>query len=143
MTTPALPSTSLLPMALSASVSLLIFELRELAGSARSRRIQEWTSAGAVDQLAGTEAPSLMFGVGKGQRGEAARTFNALAKALAAMAFCPGGVTFAGQFWCDTHRPGGGSAEWPCQGCVEEAPADPPPASQRPITTLAVAGGRL
>lgn len=126
-------------MALSASVPLLIFELRELAGPARSRRIQAWTSAEAVDQLAGTEAPSLMFGAGKGQRGEAARTFNALAKALAAMAFCPGGVTFAGQHWC--------AAECDCpaataQGRVVHTQRRDETPSVR-IVTIDVAGGRL
>lgn len=34
-----------------------------------------------------------------------AKTFNALARGLALLAHCPGGVTFAGLHWCTTAHP--------------------------------------
>lgn len=44
------------------------------------------------------------------KKGESARAFNALAEGLAALSFCPGGVTFLGVTWAATH-PESGSAE--------------------------------
>ncbi len=34
-----------------------------------------------------------------GKRGEVARVFNAIARGLACLAFCPGGIVFAGHHW--------------------------------------------
>lgn len=54
-------------------------------------RVEEWRREG-LDAIASC-GDVLMYG---GKRGEAAEVFNHLARALAAMAFLPGGVTFAG-----------------------------------------------
>ena len=43
----------------------------------------------------------LMFG--SKTRGKAAEVFNALAEGIAAAAFQPGGITFAGRHWCIDH----------------------------------------
>ena len=37
------------------------------------------------------------------KRGDTATGFAALARALAALAYQPGGITFAGQHWCVNH----------------------------------------
>lgn len=39
---------------------------------------------------------------GTARKGELARVFNALAQGVAILAFCPGGITFAGHHWAVT-----------------------------------------
>lgn len=78
--------------ALEAAVPLRMMELRALGEVARGRLIAAW-AAEAAEQVA-HHGDLLMF---RGKKaGESARVFNALAKGLAAAAFVPGGVTFAG-----------------------------------------------
>jgi hypothetical protein len=87
--------SALLSIALSAAVPLRIAEIK-LRGPAawdatvRVKR-EAWVSAIA------NKGDILLFRGGK--KGESAEVFNLTAEALAHMAFCPGGVTFAEQHW--------------------------------------------
>lgn len=81
---------------LAVAVPLRIWELSQLDSVTRGRRCKVWAED-AVEPVAG-DGDTLLFGSKKS--GGAARVFNALAKSLAALAHCPGGVTFAGLHWC-------------------------------------------
>lgn len=83
-----------LAIALEAAVPLWMLQLDELEPAERHDVMRAWATAGA-DAVA-SKGDTLMF---KSARGETAATFNALARGLAALAFCPGGVTFAGRHW--------------------------------------------
>jgi hypothetical protein len=84
----------LLKVTLSVAVPLRIAEL-ERAITNGSTTVEEIIKE-AKEQIGpvASESDKLLFGSSK--RGEAARVFNSLVKALAAMAFVPGGVTFSG-----------------------------------------------
>lgn len=68
--------------------------------------MRDWTDRHRVDaayraaDVVAERGDVLMFG---GGRGDAAEAFNWLAKGLAAAAYQPGGVTFAGRHWCTDH----------------------------------------
>ena len=94
-------SGSLLMVVLLAAVPLYIGELQRLQGETRTNQVRAWTAA-AVDALA-CQGDVLQYG---GARGEAAQVFNHLARALAALAHMPGGVSFAGTHWCVEHPMG-------------------------------------
>ena len=72
----------------------------------RARHIWWWAKT-AIDPIC-TKGDNLQYGVrGKpkptrADRAEIAETFNYLASALAALAYGPGGVSFAGRHWCTT-----------------------------------------
>jgi len=70
----------------------------------RERHIWWWTQT-AIDPIA-YRADNLMYGherkPTRAARAEIAETFNYLASALAALAYSPGGVSFAGRHWCTT-----------------------------------------
>lgn len=70
----------------------------------------------------------LMFGGSR--KGETAGAFNALAQGLAAAAYLPGGVTFAGLHWCLDH----GQCKDAADECVELHPKQFRP--RRPIVDL-------
>lgn len=78
--------------ALEVAVPLWIEQLAELEPAIRWARIAEWGSAAATEVA--SKGDVLMFG--SKRRGEAAEVFNHLARGLAAAAFVPGGVKFAG-----------------------------------------------
>jgi hypothetical protein len=80
---------------LAVAVPLLLHDLALLSPAQRAVRIRVWAKD-AVGPVA-SRGDALLFG---GKRGEPAKVFNALAKGLAALAYCPGGVTFAGRHWC-------------------------------------------
>lgn len=81
-----------LPLMLSVAVPLEIERLRQFGGPTDA----DYSSmAGIVDRL-GNRGDVLLFG---GPKGEPARLFSDLARALAVMAFLPGGVTAFGQTW--------------------------------------------
>ena len=80
-------------IALSAAVPLHIMIL-QVRGGPTDVDLQVAREASC---LLGEKGDLLMFRGGK--RGETARVFNALAKSLAVLAFCPGGVTLFGQHW--------------------------------------------
>lgn len=77
------------------AVPMWIEQLRNVGGQIpydeRDRIIEQINSKG----------DDLQYG---GKRGSAAQAFNAMAKGLAALAYAPGGVTFAGQHWCTDHQ---------------------------------------
>jgi hypothetical protein len=85
----------LLGIALSAAVPLRIMELRRMEPAARQLRITEWAAL-AVDVVA-SQGDVIQYR--SKTKGATANAFNHLALGLAALAWQPGGVTFAGQHW--------------------------------------------
>lgn len=83
-----------MPM-LDITVELRIFELRRLDGDARHARRMRWILE-AED--AGVFTEGLLVGA-RARPGEAATAFNALARAIAALAYMPHGVTLFGRHW--------------------------------------------
>lgn len=88
--------------ALDCAVPLRMLELARMTDAQRERHMQEW-AANAATALA-SRGDQLMFRTPprKGEGGTA-DTFNHLAAGLAAAAYLPGGVTFAGRHWCTDH----------------------------------------
>jgi hypothetical protein len=84
---------------LQAAVPLWILELTALPEVERDARIRTWARVGADE--GGSKGDVLQYG--SKRRGEAAAVFNHLARGLAAAAYQPGGVTWAGQHWCTDH----------------------------------------
>lgn len=80
-----------------------------------------------------------------------AEVFNPMAKGLAALAFCPGGVHFGGVHWCAASHPAGERSERPWElGCADVDGFDgarpqnaSPSRAERAVETVAVAGGVL
>lgn len=91
MTDELTPRQRLLLDSLSVAVPMRIAELMDDVPVVRWARIEEWRAA-AVEPVA-SRGDVLMYG---GKRGDAAEVFDHLAKGLAALAFAPGGVRFAG-----------------------------------------------
>lgn len=103
---------------LAAAVPLRIWELEGLDAVARNRRIAWWAREAAGQVAHRGDVP--MYGGAKS--GQAAAVFNHLARGLAAGAFAPGGVTFAGRHWC--------ARECPCPAGIQRDVIDPPPLSR-------------
>lgn len=81
--------------ALSVAVPLLIAEYRAGPGGGPSGRDRARVSATAG--LISGSSDGMLF---RGDKpGHAMKVFNAVADALAVLAFCPGGVSFAGEHW--------------------------------------------
>lgn len=117
------PAQVALLATLAVAVQLRIHELQEMPERVRERWLRLW-AAEAVDPLA-SRGDVLQYGGGK--RGEAAAVFNHLARGLAALAHCPGGVTFAGRHWCVDHDV--------CTGTTP-APRSAPPPTRRLVATI-------
>jgi hypothetical protein len=84
-------SSKLLPMSLAAAVPLWISQFSELSAEERLARVRGLETA---DDF----CLSMEHVLHKGPKpGDSARAFNNLAKAIALMAFCPGGVTLFGR----------------------------------------------
>jgi hypothetical protein len=113
---------ALLP-ALEVSVPLFIAELR---GTSHWQRVS--LAREDADQIA-AHGDALMFRGTK--KGQAARSFNALARGLAIGAYQPGGITFAGRHWCTDHDV--------CTG-AKPAPQPPPEPKRRPIVDVHLPG---
>lgn len=79
-----------LSMSLAAAVPLWIIQLQEYSWDEKMRIAKE--SEEALRRL----GEAILF---RTRPGESAEAFNALAKGIAVMAFCPGGVTCFGQTW--------------------------------------------
>lgn len=92
--------SSLMLMSLQLAVPLWIAELLDLDDEERAFKIEVWRSA-ALMPIA-ERGDLLMYGAGqsRSERGQTGTTFNHLARGLAALAFHPGGVKFAGRHWC-------------------------------------------
>lgn len=91
----AIEQHAALLIALEAAVPLHIIELRNWTPQQR----QNYASEAAT--VIGSQGDILQYGGGR--RGEVANVFNHLARGLAAAAYLPGGVTFAGAHWCTDH----------------------------------------
>lgn len=102
--------TGALTITLELAVPLWIAELAAMDETDRERHIWWWTQT-AADRIAGC-GDRLQYGDPKrrkSERAEVATDFNYLASGLAALAWQPGGVTFAGRHWCvpvSQRRPG-------------------------------------
>ncbi|MET8278237.1 hypothetical protein [Micromonospora sp. NPDC005174] len=122
----------LLTAALEAAVPLHILNLAQLPARVRDSIRQRWAAKG-VDEIA-HRGDTLQFGSKK--KGEAAQVFNALARALAAAAFQPGGITFAGVHWCTDHQQCADSSANPLD--VNATPGEPtgPTYQGRPINDV-------
>jgi hypothetical protein len=92
--------SSLMLMSLQLAVPLWIAELLALDEEDRAFAIEQWRRA-ALMPIA-ERGDLLMFGAGqsRSERGQTGQTFNHLARGIAALAFHPGGVRFAGRHWC-------------------------------------------
>lgn len=84
--------TDVLPISLDAAVPLHIAELRTASQDDRARIARD-----SADTVA-SQGDVLQYG-GTG----CAQAFNALARGLAAAAYQPGGITYAGRHWCTDH----------------------------------------
>ncbi|MEO8120822.1 MAG: hypothetical protein ABI606_16070 [Rhodoferax sp.] len=87
---------------LDGAVWLWIAQLRALDDATFALRWAYWTNAVMLD-VAGVFSEVLPAGGGK--LGEGARAFNALAQAIAALAFVPGGVTFGARHYQANREP--------------------------------------
>ena len=82
------PNHELLKISLSAAVPLWILKLKRMPWA----QVIEQRERSA--QMIAEHGDNILYRAKK--KGETAAAFNALAEALAMLAFCPGGVTFAG-----------------------------------------------
>jgi hypothetical protein len=123
--------SSLMLMSLQLAVPLWIAELLALDDEDREFKVEAWRRA-ALMPIA-ERGDLLMFGAGqsRSERGQTGQTFNHLARGLAALAFHPGGVRFAGRHWCalEHHHDVAGVDEPSCTEAAyaAEAPAPAPP----------------
>ena len=83
----------LLSIGLSAAVLLRIMEFERKGGPSDA----DWAEAAAFGDVLACRGDVLQFGSKK--KGEAADLFNRTARALAVLAFCPGGVRTFGEHW--------------------------------------------
>ena len=83
----------LLSIVLSAAVPLHIMAMRQKGGVTD----HDLETAGAFGEVLGEKGDVLLFG--SKRPGEAADLFNQLARAIAVLAHCPGGITCFGQRW--------------------------------------------
>jgi hypothetical protein len=84
--------SDLLLLTLEVAVPLRIAEFRAQGGPTEA----DLASARAFGIELASRGDVLLFG---GKKGEAAEMFNRAARALAVLAYCPGGVRFAGAHW--------------------------------------------
>lgn len=103
------------------AVPLHIDDLRDATPQQRQRLARE------AAQVIASQGDVLMFG---GRKGAAANAFNHLARGLAAAAYQPGGVDFAGQHWCTDHAPCEHASPRGAELTVE------PPRPRRPVVDL-------
>lgn len=87
---------ALLNVSLAAAVPLWIMEYRSLGEIDWELMLED--AREVVEIISGPGSESLVMGC-RTKKGKAATAFNALAKGLAIMSFCPGGVTFLGNHW--------------------------------------------
>ena len=94
-----------LSIALQAAVPIAILEMRSWAPEARQAAAAEW------GQIIASHGDDILFR--SARKGDSAKAFTALARGLAALAYCPGGVRFLGIHWCTDHET--------CTGAEREA----------------------
>lgn len=93
------PADGLLIGSLNVAVLGVIAELVALPADARRRQIGEWSNQHTAQHVA-EQGDTVRFG---GNPGKVAHTFTVLARILACLACCPGGVRFMGHHWCTNH----------------------------------------
>jgi hypothetical protein len=128
------PRNTALIETLALAVPMWIWQLRDRTPAQRAaigrRCAQEIASHG----------DTLMFG---GKKGAPAQVFNHLAEGLAAAAYQPGGVTFAGRHWCTDHAAcKAADAEVAASPGLHERAEEQPPSIRR-IEDVPMAGGLL
>jgi hypothetical protein len=94
----------LMRLFLSTSVPLWIDRVRYWRPAYREQKAHEIGEEIAASQALVADE-NVEGRVGKGERGDVADGFNLLAQGLALLAFCPGGVVFAGHHWEVTREP--------------------------------------
>lgn len=82
-----------LPMMLEVAVPLYVMELQALPPNLRARTIQEW--AAASEEVLARNGEAILYRI----KDKTAESFNALARAIAALSFVPGGVEIFGRHW--------------------------------------------
>jgi hypothetical protein len=96
------PDEDLLSMTLQVAVAMNLHELDRIPATLRWTQQKSWADAALGSIL--HEGDAILY---KGTRGTTANSFNHLARAVAALAYQPGGVHFRGTHWCRTdHRHG-------------------------------------
>ena len=85
-----------LSIALQATVPIAILEMRSWTAEARQAAAAEW------GQIIASHGDDILFR--SARQGDSAKAFTALARGLAALAYCPGGVRFLGIHWCTDHQ---------------------------------------
>ena len=91
-----------LSTALETAVPLHVMQLQARGGPSQ----EDVDSCAAISEILGSKGDLLMFRGGK--RGETAQVFNALARGIAVLSFCPGGVTLFGEHWESRREVGNG-----------------------------------
>ena len=89
------PTADLIRVSLQAAVPLWVARLREQPWDQIQRRLPE------LSQTIAEHGDVILYR--SNVKGETARAFNALAEAIAALSFVPGGVTVFGEHWESTH----------------------------------------
>ena len=117
--------TDALMITLQAAVPLWMAELRAMTEAQRDRTILSW-AADAAEVIASngdtlmfrtkpTKVTAAQLGANSrrkvGDEVSTAATFNHLARGLAALAYCPGGVHFGDTHWCSVEHPWGAAAD--------------------------------
>jgi hypothetical protein len=134
----------ILDIAMQAMVPIAIADLARWPESTRTRRIAQWTRPGIVDVIA-SQGDLILYGPGpkatRQDRGDTAEATADLARALAAMAYQPGGITVFGILWCATHAAWGRrSTGQVCADCHDgdrPQPVHPPRQRRaRPVATV-------
>lgn len=82
---------------LGTAVPMWIDQMRAWPAERRERKAHELAEVVAFEQ--GVAALCDPEARGTAHRGEKAKAFNAIAQGLACLAFCPGGIVFAGHHW--------------------------------------------
>lgn len=130
------PNHVVLLETLRVAVPLWMAGLAALPEPHRANQARSWAAL-AVDAVA-SRGDALQFG---GKKGEAADVFNHLARGVAAAAYTPGGVTFAGIHWCADHSECESAARAAARTPMEwNADADVESARQRLIEVLELPG---
>lgn len=90
-------SDDVLLLALQVAVPLRMAELSRMTPYQRAGAIAVWREHG--EEVVAYEGDHLLVAHPQA-RGDSAKAFNRMARGLAAMAYAPGGVSFAGLHWC-------------------------------------------
>jgi hypothetical protein len=142
------PDTSLLSLTLQLAVPLNLAELdalRRRQPDAVDDQVRRW-AADAVEAV-GSRGDALMY---RSKPGQSADVFNHLARGVAALATCPGGVRLFGVVYCLAHYPGGTHTDAAaCPLCTYAELAEPLPEDDprrglaETIRTVETTGGVL